>query len=178
VWPLFFRVGLPSVMVAIGLALVLGLPALWLTGLVILASALGWTSRRALQVPPVLLQSVVTVALPWLLTAQLLAHVSFVAAWVSAQTTLILLCTLHHWGEGRLLRNGQDWLGVGLLGLAEIGIVLLLIVMQAPLWLAPLIVLWLPAWLLIVQQQPLARANFWWLLALLVSALALSNGEW
>jgi hypothetical protein len=176
VLPLLFRIALPAVVVTLALALVLGLPAIGLTVLVILATVLGWTSRRALQMPPVLLQSVVTIALPWVLIAQLVARGAFDATWVTPQTVLIGLCTLHHWGEGRLLRNHQDWLGVGLLAVAELGVVILLIVLQAPLWLALLIVLWLPAWLLIFQRQPLSRANFWWLLALLICALGLSNG--
>jgi hypothetical protein len=169
-------VALPSVLIATGLSAILGESALASTGIVIIVSILGWISRRSLQQAPVLLQSVVTIALPWLLAAHQLTGEIFSGAWVTSHTVLIALCTLHHWGEGRLLRTPADAFGVGLLALSEAGIFVLLLVRQTPLWLVLLILIWLPAWLLIHQKQPLERVNFWWLLAIFVSALAISNG--
>ena len=46
---------------------------------------------------------------------------------------------------------------------------------RAPLWLALMSVLWLPTWLLIYQRRPLQRLNFWWLLGMLMSGLALGQ---
>ena len=174
VFPLLFRVALPSVVLTGALALVLGLSALWMTGIVVLVSVLGWISRRVLQVSPALLHSIVTVALPWLLALILLGDKTNAFAW-KLQIILIVLWAIHNWGEGRSIRSGDDWVGLGLLAVAEVGMVTLFILAQIPLWLAPLIILWLPAWLLIYQRQPVQRANFWWLLAMLVSALGLAQ---
>jgi hypothetical protein len=176
VLPLLFRVALPSLVLAVAVALVLGPFALALTALVALLSPLGWTLRRSLAVQPVLLQSLITIALPWLLTLQLVTG-ALRGDWLTPATVLALLATLHHWGEVRLLRNHEDVIGVALLAAAEVGMVVLLIVAQAPFWLGLLAVVWLPAWLLIYQRQPLQRVNFWWLIALLVAALGVSNGS-
>jgi hypothetical protein len=174
VLPLLFRVALPSLILAAAVALVLGRFALALTALVALISPLGWTMRRSLSLQPVLLQSLVTIALPWLLTLHL---TSMSDEWSRPAVVLALLITLHHWGEGRLLRNHQDWVGAIILAVAEIGMVTLLVVAQAPFWLGLLAVLWLPAWLTIYQRQPLQSINFWWLAALLVAALGVSGSS-
>ena len=175
VLPLLFRVALPSLALAIAVALVLGPVALALTALVALISPLGWTMRRSLGVQPILLQSIVTVALPWLLTLRLTStHLS--EQWLTPVTVLAALATFHHWGEVRLLRNHHDWFGATILGVAEISIVGLLVWMRAPFWLGLLVILWLPAWLVLYQRQPFQRVSFWWLAALLVSALGLQYG--
>lgn len=170
--PLLFRVGLPSLLLSLAIALTLGWDAVLLTLLVALISSLGWTSRRSLAIQPVLLQSIVTIALPWWLTTQQFAP-TVTGVWLSPSLILAGLATIHHWGECRLLRNSADWLGMAILALAEINIIILLIVMEAPLWLGLLAVLWLPAWLTVYQRQPVQRVNFWWLAALLVAALGL-----
>lgn len=175
VLPLLFRVALPSIALALALASVLGVIAVVMTGLLVLISGLGWTSRRALAVRPILLQSVATIGLPWLLTLQLLPAVDTASLTLTPQTLLILLWVLHNWGEGRLLCAPEDWSGRGLLALAEIGIILLLVVVRSPLWLGLLVVIWLPAWILLYLRQPLQRVSVWWLAAMLISALALGQ---
>jgi hypothetical protein len=174
VLPLLFRVALPSLVLAAAVALVLGPFALVLTALVAFISPLGWTLRRSLGLQPVLLQSMVTVALPWLLTVQLTGG-GLADEWITPVTLMALLATLHHWGEVRLLRNHFDPFGAALLALAEVGIVILLVAAQAPFWLGLLVICWLPAWLMLLQRQPLQRVNFWWLAAFLVAALALNS---
>ncbi len=62
--------------------------------------------------------------------------------------------------------------GIALLGVADLGIALLLVFAQLPIWLAVLVVLWLPTWLAVYRRQPMTRLNFWWLAAMLVSAVA------
>ena len=47
--------------------------------------------------------------------------------------------------------------------------------MQAPLWLAPVALLFLPPWLLVVRRQSPSRLRVLWLLALLLSAAALGR---
>lgn len=173
VTPLLLRVVLPTMAIALAIALALGFTALALTSVVALISVLGWTSRRTFATQPVLLQSVVSILLPWLLTTHQVVGTDLRTTWLTASTALALLVTIHHWGEGRLMRNHHDWFGAAILAVAEIGITGLLIIVQAPLWLGLLAVLWLPAWLAIYQRQPVARLNFWWLAALLVAALGL-----
>jgi hypothetical protein len=175
VLPLLVRVAAPSLLLAGGVALALGLPALLFTALVILISVLGWTSRRALQMPPVLLQSLVTIGLPWWLTRLQLADSGAEQGWFTPVTGLVVLCTLHHWGEGRTRLNPSDWLGWGLLALAEVWIAMLLVFLGAPLWLLGLVICWLPAWVLIYQCQSVEQANIWWLLALLIGAWAIGS---
>ena len=172
--PLLFRVALPSLCLTGALAVVLGAPAVWMTALVMVVSLLGWVSRRTLQRTPALLHSIVTIALPWLLTINLLDSEAS-AAQRAPQITLLVLWVLHNWGEGRAIRSGIDWFGLALLAVAEISLITLFVLAQAPLWIAPLLVLCLPTWLLIAQGQSVQRANVWWLLAMLLSGLALSN---
>ncbi|NJN82201.1 MAG: hypothetical protein HC802_07930 [Caldilineaceae bacterium] len=172
--PLLFRVALPTVAVTVGVSLTLGASAFWMTGAVVVASLLGWISLRALQTPPALLHSMVTIALPWSLG---LIHWGIAPGhpdW-SAQLVLLSLWTIHNWGEGRTMRFGRDWLGIGLLAVADIGIGLLLIVAQAPLWLALISILWIPTWISVYLGRPLQRMNFWWLLAMLISGAALGQ---
>jgi hypothetical protein len=176
VMPLLSRAAIPSVVIAMGLSAILGKSALVSTGIVIIVSTLGWISRRSLQQSPVLLQSIVTIALPWLLAAHQMTGEIFSGAMLTSHTVLIMLCTLHHWGEGRLLRSSVDTLGVALLALSEAAIFVMLLIRQTPLWLVLLVLFWLPAWLLIYRKASLERVNFWWLLAIFVSALAIGNG--
>jgi hypothetical protein len=88
---------------------------------------------------------------------------------------LVGLWFIHNWGEGRLLRSHSDLLGICLLAMSDLGLALILVIAQAPLWLALMSVLWLPTWVLIYQRRPLQRLNFWWLLGMLISGLALGQ---
>jgi hypothetical protein len=175
--PLLFRVALPSVVLAGAVALVLGVNALWMTSLVVLVSGFGWISRRVLLLPPVFLHSLVTIALPWTLALNLFGKTNVTAHW-QINLTLVLLWVVHHWGEGRSIRSSEDWVGLALLAGAEAGLLLLFVVAHAPLWLAPLVVLWLPAWLAVYQKQPLERVNIWWLLAMLLSSVAVGQNNY
>ena len=62
-----------------------------------------------------------------------------------------------------------------LLSFSARGMLSLLLFSQAPLWLAFLILLWLPTWLAIYQGQNLRRLNFIWLAAMLLSAWAVGQ---
>ena len=83
--------------------------------------------------------------------------------------------TVHHWGELRATAAIHDWLGLGLMGAAEVALCLLLIVAQAPLWLAPIVLLLLPTWLVVQRRGALTRVRFLWLVAMLLSAAALGQ---
>lgn len=175
---LLYRVALPTVALALAVAVVLGPAAIWLTLAVIAIAIAGWTSRHAANILPALLHSAITVVLPWTL---ILAHFGLgdgAANW-QPHGALVLLWFIHNWGEGRVMRNPTDWPGIGLLALAEAGIALLMIALRLPLWLAVMAVLWLPTWLEIAQRRPMMRIqmriNFWWLLAMLASAAALGQ---
>ena len=171
---LVLRVVLPTVAMALAIALVLGPTAVWLTGAVVVLALTGWTVRHSIGYIPAILHSAVTVALPWMLTLIQLGLTREHAYW-SAHLGMVIIWFLHNWGEGRVLRSARDWLGIGLLAVADMGIGLLLILARAPLPLALMSILWLPTWLLIYQQRPLARLNFWWLVGMLLSGLALGQ---
>ncbi len=181
--PVLFRVALPSVVLALAVASVLSVQAVALTSAVVLISALGWLGSRYLGAPPAALHALVTVALPWWLALGLVAP-GWSASGGAAMVALIGLWTLHNWGEGRLLHNGeladeifgwQRWLGVGLVALADGGLIVLLLVSRSPLWLALFAVVALPTWLAVFLDRPTARLNVWWLAAMLASALGVAQ---
>lgn len=176
VWavPLLFRVGLPSLVLALVVAAVLDPVAIWLTGAVFLASVLAWIVRRTLNSSANFLHSLVTVALPAVLVLTHFQPAELPTPWTS-HLLLITFWTLHNWGEGRNLRSIADGWGLLLLGVAEMGMISLLLFIQAPLWLAFLILLWLPTWLAIYQGQNLRRLHFIWLAVMLLSAGAVGQ---
>jgi hypothetical protein len=172
VWPTALRVGVPAVVLALLVAALLGVYAVGATLVVVVVAALGWTLRRTYTYGAPMLQSTVAVGLPWLLTVQQVAGLGQID-W-RPQIVLALCWVIHEWGG---LRNSQrsDWLGLLTLGVAQLGMVALLVAVQAPLWLAPLVVLLLPTWLLAYQQQPLRSLRAVWLAAMLLSAFALGQ---
>ena len=170
--PLLFRVVLPSVVLALAVGLVMGTVVLWLTVTIVVLSALGWISQRTWGQSPFFLQSLVTVALPWGLALNLFSATQSDVRWV-AQIALLTLWTVHHWGECRSIHLPNDRAGMIGMGVADFGIALLLVMVQAPLWLALLSIVWLSTWFRVYHQQSLVPARFWWLGAMLLSGLAL-----
>lgn len=172
--PLLFRVGMPSLLLALLVAAIIKPTAVWMTGCVFLASVLAWIVRRTVHSSASLLHSLVTITLPALLSLTLLQPpaVEFNSR---LQWLLVAFWTTHHWGEGRNLRSIADPWGLLLLGIAEMGMISLLLFVQAPLWLAFLVLLWLPTWLSVYQGQNLRRLNFFWLAAMLLSAWAVGQ---
>jgi hypothetical protein len=173
VWPSALRVGVPAVIVALLVSALLGTYAVGMTLLVVVLAALGWTLRRTFGHGVPLLQSIVAIGLPWALTLQQVQHGQGPLNWLP-QLVLIGCWVLHQWGG---LRNsaGSDWLGLAGLAVAEVALCILLIAAQAPLWLAPLVILMLPTWLLAYQRLPLRRLRAVWLAAMLISAIALGQ---
>lgn len=173
-WIYAVRIGVPTALMAVVVAAVLGTPALVLTGAALVLAALGWTMHRTLQRSPNLLAALMAVGLPWLLTLLQLQPSAFEAGAV-APLALLGLWTVHHWGEVRACTHIHDWLGLALMGAAELALCVLLIVAQAPLWLAPIVVLLLPTWLVVQRRGTLSRVRFLWLAAMLLSAAALGQ---
>ncbi len=174
-WPLALRVGAPAIVLALLVAAVLGVEAVVLTLIVVALTVLGWTARHTLRGIPIVLASLVSIGLPWLLLMQQVAPPDGAGMW-GAPALLAALWTLHHWGETRLLADGRDPVSLLLLAVGELGLCVLLIVAQAPLGLAGVVLLLLPSWLAIVQGRPVGRrVQPLWLLAMLLSALALGQ---
>jgi hypothetical protein len=171
---LIMRVALPTSLLAIAVALTLSPAAVWLTGIMLALGLAGWVVRHTVGYVPAVLHAGATVTLPWVLTLAQVGVTPEQEFW-SYQVVLVALWTLHNWAESRLLRASGDLLGICLLALSDLALALLLVVAQAPLWLALMSVLWLPTWLLIYQRRPLARLNFWWLLGMLISSLAVGQ---
>jgi hypothetical protein len=173
--PLLFWVGLPSLILSLLVAAVVDPVALWMTGGVFAASVLAWIIRRTLH-GSASLQSFVTVTLPGLLILTLFQPPD-AAFNGQIQFLIVAFWTIHNWGEGRNLRSIVDPWGLLLLGVAEMGIISILLFIQEPLWLAFLVLLWLPTWLSIYQGQNLRRLNFIWLAAMLLSAWAIGQSN-
>jgi hypothetical protein len=171
---LLMRVALPSALLAIGVALTLGPAAVWMTAIMLGLGLTGWIIHHTVGYVPAAFHSAATVALPWAVTLALVGVSPDQQFWLY-HVVLLGLWALHNWGEGRLLRVPSDLLGICLLAMSDLGLALLLVIVRAPLWLALMSVLWLPTWVLIYQRRPLQRLNFWWLLGMLISALALGQ---
>lgn len=171
---LLMRVALPGALLALAVALTLSPTAVWLTGIILVLGLAGWIVRHTVGYVPAMLHSAATVALPWALTLAQIGVNPDQEFWLY-HSLLVALWFVHNWGEGRLLRTSSDLLGICLLAASDLGLAILLVVARAPLWLALMSVLWLPTWLLIYQRRPLQRLNFWWLLGMLISALALGQ---
>lgn len=171
---LVMRVALPSALLALVVALTLSPAAVWLTVIMLALGLAGWIVRHTVGYVPAFLHSAATVALPWIVTLAQIGVNPEQSFW-AYHVVLISLWFIHNWGEGRLLRSSSDLLGICLLALSDFGLALLLVVARAPLWLALMSVLWLPTWLLIYQRRPLQRLNFWWLLGMLISSLAIGQ---
>ena len=169
--PVLFRVALPAIVTTVAVAAVLNFTALWMTGVVIAATVVGWIGRLAYKLTPLLLHSLVVVALPWGLTLTFFEITPQHTSW-PMYGALIVAWTLHNWGENRCLCFGQEWLGLLLLAAGDLGLGLLLFVARAPIWLAILSLFWLLTWLTVLYRQPLTRLRLWWLLAMLISGVA------
>jgi hypothetical protein len=172
--PYLFRIGAPTLLLAGITALALGSGALLLTLLVALASALGWVWRRTWKQPPAALHAVVTILLPWSLALWVANH-NIAVEQSRAIVVLAVLWTVHHWGATRSSLFVDDRVAHVLLAVAQIGIVLLLITVQAPFLLPVLAVLWLPTWLNVYRRHSLDGLGIWWLASLLISALAIGQ---
>lgn len=172
-WPLVFRVGAPTMLLALLAAGVLGIEALSLTIIVVTLTVLGWTVRHTLHYIPIVLASLVSIGLPWLL---LLWQYTDENTALALGVAMAGLWTLHHWGEVRIRADGLDAIAMLLLAASELGLCVLLILGQAPLWLAAIVLLLLPTWLAIVQGRAVGRQmQPLWLLAMLLSALAVGQ---
>ncbi|MFN3331074.1 MAG: hypothetical protein ACK47M_01010 [Caldilinea sp.] len=175
IWPLAFRTGLPAMVLALLAAAALGIEAFLLTVAVVIIAVAGWTARHALGGIPMILSGVVSIGLPWLLLMRQMAPAGVEIEWL-APIVLLSCWVLHYWGEMLILADSRAVQAMTLLGIAEIGIIVLLIIVQAPLWLAGVVLLFLPTWLMIAQGGQVGRRmQPLWLLALLLSALALGQ---
>jgi len=175
IWPLAFRTGAPSIILALLVAAVLGMEAILLTAVVVIITGVSWTARHALRGIPIPLAGLVSIGLPWLLVMWQMTPAGVEFEWL-APAVLLSCWTVHYWGESRVLADSRDIVAMILLASGEIGVIVLLIVVQAPLWLAGVVLLFLPGWLTIVQGGQVGRRmQPLWLLALLLSALALGQ---
>lgn len=215
---LVFRTGLPTLILAFGIALSLGSAALWLTTCAVLCGLLGWISRRNWGQPSALLQAIVVIALPWLLAKALMTiqagnEMRIDSQW-SYSLSLMTLWAIHYWGIARycqsvsasalVMREAEadlqmpqqpversfgrmtawEWLKsvepkrisqIAPLAVADIGLVVLLIVIREPLWLAFIIPLCTPMWMSFFQELNINRQPVWRLLAMVLTALALGQ---
>ncbi|MEM7125276.1 MAG: hypothetical protein AAF702_03045 [Chloroflexota bacterium] len=227
--PLLFRIGIPSLLLAFGIAATLGMTAIWMTGVIVLCGTLGWLSRRTLGRPASVLQTCVVVILPWVLTVLIMGGrtETFLINPLRATYSYWLMgfWALHYWGvywyqtdqygakdvssggttastepslasepsnyevaeqrDGISNKFSQAFSQRNLSFLSkpavlpiiagDLGMIVMLIYLREPLWLALLGPLWLPTWLAYFQGQPLDRQPFWRLLALLLTAIAIGQ---
>lgn len=173
-WPVLFRIALPAALVALFAASALGIEAVGLTVLLLIITTFGWISTRRAHQMPILLQSIVSIGLPWLLGALLAGVLPDTPLWLPL-LLVIALQVLREWGLGRLRIGGSDRLGLTVVIAADVLLGLLLIWLQVPLWLGLWFVVSLPVWLALLQQRPVAQTAVWRLAAILISALGLGQ---
>ncbi len=173
-----FQIAIPTIVLAFAVSAVLGLTAVWWTAAMVAVTTAAWLVRQLFGRVPAALQSASVVLLPWFLSLAVFGVTAQSQGWRTL-ALLALLWYLHNWGEDRLLRMsgqiGSDKLGVVLLAIAEAGIALLLISTREPLWLAVLVILWLPTWLALFQRRVAPSLRYWWLFSILASALAVGQ---
>jgi len=173
--PYMVRVALPTLLIALVVSGAIGLPALVATCLVALLTVGGWTVRRALHMPPLLLHAAVTVLMPWLLVLAQWSLNTDGTAW-NASIGLAFFWTLHLWGAERASLWEHDSVAPWILGAAQAGILVVLVVQQTAVWIPVTALLLMPTWLRVLRKQPVSAAGGlapWWLAAFLASALAL-----
>lgn len=170
--PYLVRIAAPTLALALLASLALGRAALVGTALLAAITVLGWILRRSLQVSVPSLHALAVVALPWWLT---LAEFGPRAGNGGFAFALLVLWTVHHWGEARGTIYAGDRVAPILIGAAELGLAALLIYAKAPIWLAILAVLALPTWIAVYQRRPLGAQRAWWLAAMLISAAAVGQ---
>lgn len=173
-WPVLFRIALPAALVALLTATALGVEAVGLTVLLLIVTTFGWISTRRAHQMPILLQSVVSIGLPWLLGALLSGVLPGTPHW-GPLIGVVALQVLREWGLGRLQFSPADRLGLMVAASADIALGLLLIWLQVPLWLGLWFVASLPVWLTLLQQRPVARTAAWRLASILISAVAVGQ---
>lgn len=172
--PVLFRIAFPTVAIAVLVASALGVSALVFTALLIVLTIFGWIGTRRAHMAPIFLHSVVTVGLPWLLAAVVTGAGMSVPGWREL-TLMAGFWVVHQWGAGRLARLADDLLGMALMAGADIAIGLLLIWLQAPLWLAVWIGCVLPTWFAVYQRRPLRKVALWHVGAMLACATAVGQ---
>jgi hypothetical protein len=170
--PYVVRIAAPTLALALLAAAALGRAALVGTALLAAITVFGWIVRRSLHVSAPSLHALAVVALPWWLA---LAEFGPGAGGAGFATALLVLWTVHHWGEARGTVYAGDRVAPLLIGAAELGLAALLIYAKAPIWLAILAVLALPTWIAVYQRQPLGGQRAWWLAAMLISAAAVGQ---
>lgn len=168
---LVMRVAVPGFLLALLVAGFLGPWAVGLTFIALGLSIAGWLHRHVDLIPQALLQSLMSVALPWALV--LLSFRGLEAP--ASQFLLAALWTLHAWAAARLAEAPGERVGLGGLAVAQAGVTVALIFLRAPLWVALVVVCWLPTWLLVLRGGDLRGARFWWIAAMLLSAMALTE---
>ena len=173
-WPVLFRIALPAALVALMTASALGVAAVILTMCVLVITTFGWISTRRAHQMPILLQCVVSIGLPWLLGALLSGIMPGTPRWLPLLLVLTLQ-VLREWGLGRLQIHRTDQLGLSVVIAADVGLGLLLIWLQVPVWLGLWFVVSLPVWLSLLQQRPVAQTAVWRLAALLISAVGVGQ---
>ena len=166
-----YRVALPAIFFALVVSLLLPPAALWLTLILVAVSTIGWLHQQIESIPITLLSVLVTVALPWLLVA-------FVAGAGTDQTNQLVLAalwTVHVWGAQTERSGGPKTQALAAIGASQVGIGLLLVLLQLPLWLIFFALCSLPTWLAFHRGQSLDRVRLWWVAAMLISGLALGQ---
>jgi hypothetical protein len=173
-WPVLFRIALPAALVALLAATALGVEAVGLTVVLLVITTFGWISTRRAHQMPILLQSIVSIGLPWLLGALLSGIFPGTPRWFPL-VSIIALQVLREWGLGRLQFGPADRLGLLVVVLADVVLGLLLIWLQVPLWFGVWFVVSLPVWISLLQRRPAAPTAVWRLTSILISAVAVGQ---
>jgi hypothetical protein len=169
-----WRLGIPGLLMALSVALILGGEAVLATALALALCFVGWVTRRLNGQPDMRAQALLTVGLPWALGHLAYAPMTMLSAGLALAFTVWQYTALDiEHGEGR------TW---WLLGLAQGAVIVTLVIAGHSLWAAGVALVSVPTWWMAVSIRPavwgltvLTRAQVWWWMALLMSGWALGG---
>ena len=169
-----WRLGLPGLLAAGAVSLILGREAVITTGLAILFCLVGWVTRRLNGQPNGWAQAMLTMGLPWALGYVAYAPVSGSAAALALAFVL--------WQRAALGIEQGGRLAWPMLAVSQIIALGVLVSAHLPMWAGGLALVIAPTWWMAGSlrngdRSPalLERVQKWWWLALLLSALALGS---
>jgi len=169
-----WRLGLPSLLAALLVALILGWEAVLATALAFALCFAGWATRRLNGQPDMWAQALLTIGLPWAL-----GHLAYAPLNLLSAGSALAFVVWQYAALGIEHGRRRAW---WLLGLAQGAMIVILVIGGHPVWAAGVALVSMPTWWTVAGIRSAAwgsdvmtRVQVWWWLALLASGWALGG---